>query len=72
VSTPDISQQLDVSEVAAELERDSTSTLGSALWQKAQLSVIVRKQAAQLEILRDRVEELTKQREEPKKPGESK
>lgn len=56
MSAPDdLQQQIDVAEVAAVMERDP---LSKALWELAQCKVMLAKQAAANQLLRDRVDEL--------------
>jgi hypothetical protein len=55
----DTSQQLDVNEIAAEMERDP---LSKALWENAQLRVLARKLQAREQLLRDRIAELERQK----------
>lgn len=54
--------QIDIGELAAEMERDP---LSKALFENAQLKVIARQQAAQIQLLTERVAEL----EQQKAPG---
>lgn len=63
MSAPDDLSQLDVSEVAAVMERDP---LSKALFELAQCKVIIAKQAAQSQLLRDRITELEGQHPERK------
>lgn len=63
MSAPDDLSQLDVSEVAAVMERDP---LSKALFELAQCKVIIAKQAAQSQLLRDRIAELEGQHPERK------
>jgi hypothetical protein len=55
VTAPDDSQQLDIADVAAEMNADP---LSKALFELAQCKVMIRKQTAMIQILRDRIEEL--------------
>lgn len=63
MSAPDDLSQLDVSEVAAVMERDP---LSKALFELAQCKVIIAKQSAQNQLLRDRITELEGQHPERK------
>lgn len=56
----DTAQQLEVNEIAAEMERDP---LSKALWENAQYRVIIRKLQAQNQLLKDRVGELERQKQ---------
>lgn len=61
MTAPDDSQQLDIADVAAEMERDP---LSKALFELAQCKVLIRKQAAQNQLFKDRIDELVNQRDE--------
>lgn len=63
MSTPDDLSQLDVSEVAAVMERDP---LSKALFELAQCKVIIAKLQAQNQLQRDRIVELEGQHPEKK------
>lgn len=63
MTAPDDLSQLDVSEVAAVMERDP---LSKALFELAQCKVIIAKQSAQNQLLRDRITELEGQHPEKK------
>ncbi|HEX6969052.1 MAG TPA: hypothetical protein VF174_09620 [Micromonosporaceae bacterium] len=56
----DPAQQLEVHELAAEMERDP---LSKALWENAQYRVIIRKLQAQNQLLKDRVDDLERQKQ---------
>ena len=56
----DTAQQLEVNEIAAEMERDP---LSKALWENAQYRVIIRKLQAQNQLLKERVAELERQKQ---------
>lgn len=56
----DDTQQLEFGEVAAEMANDP---LSNALFENAQYRVLVRKLRARVQLLNDRIDELTKQRE---------
>jgi hypothetical protein len=64
MTAPDESQQLDIAEVAAVMESDP---LSKALFENAQLKVMLRKQTASNQLLLDRVRELETQRD-PEQP----
>ena len=55
----DTAQQLEVNEIAVEMERDP---LSKALWENAQYRVIIRKLQAQNQLLKERVAELERQK----------
>lgn len=55
MTAPDDAQQLDIADVAAEMNADP---LSKALFELAQCKVMIRKQSATLQLLRDRVTEL--------------
>lgn len=59
MSAPSDPQQLDISAIAAEMERDP---LSKALWENAQLRVMVRNMGDQNRALLDRVAELEQQK----------
>lgn len=56
----DTAQQLEVNEIAAEMERDP---LSKALWENAQYRVVIRKLQAQNQLLKERVAELERQKQ---------
>jgi hypothetical protein len=64
MSSPNSSPQLDIAEVAAEMERDP---LSKALFENAQLRVLARSLQAQNDELLARIDELTKQHGDGKK-----
>lgn len=65
MSAPDDHQQIEIADVAAEMNADP---LSKALFELAQYKVILRKQIAANELLKDRIAELEKQKPEgPKK-----
>jgi hypothetical protein len=59
VTAPDDAQQLDIADVAAEMNADP---LSKALFELAQCKVMIRKQSAQMQLLRGRIDELERQR----------
>jgi len=58
VTAPDDSQQLDIADVAAEMNADP---LSKALFELAQAKVLLRKQSAAIQLLKDRIDELERQ-----------
>lgn len=65
MTAPDDSQQLDIADVAAEMNADP---LSKALFELAQCKVLIRKQSATIQLFKDRVDELERQHNpEPEK-----
>lgn len=58
MTAPDDSQQLDIADVAAEMNADP---LSKALFELAQAKVLLRKQSAAIQLLKDRIDELERQ-----------
>lgn len=56
--TYDAPQQLDIGDIANEMESDP---LSKALWERAQLKIVVRQFAAREQLLRERIAELETQ-----------
>lgn len=65
MTAPDDPQQLDIADVAAEMNADP---LSKALFELAQCKVLLRKQSAFIQLQKDRIDELERQKPEgPKK-----
>lgn len=59
MTAPDDSQQLDIADVAAEMNADP---LSKALFELAQCKVLLRKQSATIQLFKSRIDELERQR----------
>lgn len=59
MTAPNDPESLDIADVAAEMNADP---LSKALFELAQCKVLIRKQAAQNQLFKDRIDELERQR----------